>query len=52
MLPVFKEIYKWCKDYFTSITEENEKVRWLRTDNTNHIYKTFKTQHKVNQLHG
>ncbi len=48
----FKEIYKWCKDYLTSITEENEQVRWLRTDNINHIYKTFKTQHKALQING
>jgi hemolysin-activating ACP:hemolysin acyltransferase len=42
----FKDIYKWCKDYFKSITEEHQKVKWIRTNNINHIYKQFQTEHR------
>ena len=43
----FYQIYSWCRDYFKSITNEHQKVKWIRTNNMNHIYRTYQTEHRI-----
>jgi len=42
----FSDIFKWYKDYFKSITEKKQIIKWIRINSINNLIR--KTEHRIN----